>query len=675
MFLLVLALGYRRAFSEEAVGGVPANATSSDRLGLSTVLDEAVFEALVEGACTVGICLSVWAFGRAFGVTFTRPIKGKSGSKKIKGSKVAKAVAPATSMEFRRNTSPTGSSNSSNASDESLLCDANSSLHKFAGEEPGSSPFARCTSNTRVTSQEAARGTKERLSARATPSRSELTAETDKLAAAVRTDRATELPALFDAALARLQTVGVPETKEEQVAQLLLASLRACAAKRRFSEALNLYDHLASFQGFCRPSTWSLLMWAAVEANEFQRCRYFAKQLCKHGHPNSYDFANLVRYWTQARDVPGFVDLLKRLVENRCEIDLLSRNRALAHCVSQRAFDLADAIVEHLPQVPMDPIAFNTLMKGYAVEGLCDQCFRLYTKMRSQGIDPTDITFGILLDACVDAKQLHRAREIFADIKGAGHRMNVVLYTTFIKGLVNAGELKEATGVLDEMGSTGKVAPDLVTYSTLVKAHADAGNVWDASRLLDRMIKQGLTPDSVLYNIVLTGCCAKPMDASEIRCVLAWLVSRGLRPSTATFSVLVKAMCQNNCCREALEELQSAHANYGAWPEPRVYVQFAQACSRAGQGKLAVGAYSALVAATASSGEVLPEATHSRLYRLCASAGEASTAALLRASAATTPVHDGVREMDNILATTERVVADVRRRAQQKRVTVTPHAH
>merc|ERR1719359_2169487 len=116
-------------------------------------------------------------------------------------------------------------------------------------------------------------------------------------------------------------------------------------------------------------------------------------------------------------------------------------------------------------------------MKYNVRAGRLPRCFEMHAEMLEKGIEASEVTFGILLDACVGAKKLDDARKVFDDLCSSGLPLNVVHCTTYIKGLVGAGKLDEAADVVQEMTKSIGVKPDVVTYSTIVKGYSDIGDV------------------------------------------------------------------------------------------------------------------------------------------------------------------------------------------------------
>lgn len=550
-------------------------------------IDDPVGEAVSEAFYTLSFFLGIWVWGRTMGWKFGGSKSGKKAVSKVAlrgGDQAPRAVAaakPPKQVEVKL---------------DSL------DFHKGDGE-----------SSTQLR-QRQARGT--------------TASEADALAAAVRAGRAAELPRLFDLSVARVTRDAASAQSSREVAEtLFVACLRACAAKRCFIQALALYDHVKGRIGKACSNTWSLLLWGAVESNDFELCGELLQRLVESGTPTSYDFVNIVRYYANTGDQDAFVKTLSKLQASGCQIDVFARNRALSLCMIGRTVGLAQKIVELVPSVPMDAIAYNTMMKGFANVGDLVSCFAQYTEMRRADVMPTEMTFGILLDACIDDKQMEHARRVFTDLRDSGLPLNVILYTTFIKGLVNAGELTEAMAILDEMCDKATAKPDLVTFSTLVKAHASAGNVADCARLLERMLKMGIQPDSVLFNTILNGCCHKAMDPAQVLHVFSWLVNKGLQPSTATISVLIKAFSLSKSWGHALDVLEAAPARYGTWPEARVYGQLAQSCAKENDGQAALAAYASMVKAAGKQGIPVKSSHSARLQRVCAQCGQGARSA------------------------------------------------
>lgn len=444
------------------------------------------------------------------------------------------------------------------------------------------------------------------------------TAETDVLVAAVRAGRFLELPRLLDAAYRR---AGTGDTARAQATQHLLSTLRACTSMKKHREALSIYAHVADRVDEDSSAIWSLLLWSGVESGSFILCRGFYAKLSAIMPMSSNDFINSARCHAHWHDRPGLRHLLARQGAAGGRLDAITRNRALAACTTEGALDVAEELLaEGAWSEPLDTVAYNTLMKGYSRAGKYSSCFAMRERLEAAGLPMSEVTFGILLDACISAADFDRARAIFRDLTASSVHANAVHFTTLIKGLVGAGHLKEADALLEDMLRSPRARPDLITYSTLVKAYSDRGLVEPSLVLLERMIALGVRPDEVIFNSLLAGCTCRggqPMSAREVQAVFDRLLSHGLQPSTTTSSILLKALAQSGSWDEATRFLEEAPKRFGIKSEGRLYAQLIEACIRAGQSDRASQTYAALLGAAAKRGAPIDEQLSSRVLKQC----------------------------------------------------------
>merc|ERR1719401_1739767 len=108
--------------------------------------------------------------------------------------------------------------------------------------------------------------------------------------------------------------------------------------------------------------------------------------------------------------------------------------------------------------------------------------------MKIHGIEPSQITYGILLDGCINEGQVDKAELIFNSMLEDKCAINTVLYTTLIKGFARTGEIDKAMEVFRKMCAEKTASPDLITFSILMKANCDADRMEVAQDLLKSML-------------------------------------------------------------------------------------------------------------------------------------------------------------------------------------------
>lgn len=455
-----------------------------------------------------------------------------------------------------------------------------------------------------------------------------LACETESLVAAVCEGRAGQLPHLLDAARARAACDCSGAALSFVAADHLLSAVRACVKHSFFTEAIDAYDHSNPHIGVVQGIMWSLLLYSAVEAQDFGRCPEFCDRLLSISSFCGNDFVNMVRYHAHAGDIVSFEKMMSDLRGIGVRIDAIRRNRALAVCTTHRAIAMAEVLAaDSICELGMDTIGYNTLMKGHADADAPARCFQLYDDLIAIGLVPSNVTFGILLDACMSSTDVARAAQILDDMRRAGVELNVVHCTTYMKVLTRAGLLDDASNLLEKMQRSPATKPDLVAYSTLIKAYAYTGRVSDAMHWLEHMLQSCIVLDADLFNSVLTGCTLTRTEPQQVQYVLTWLVEHGLHATTKTLSITVQAFAQSRSWDAALDFLYGAHAWLHLVPENRLYSQLAFACSKANNSVGAFAAYAAMVKTSHRFGRPVSDSVNCRLRRVVKSCGSPSASA------------------------------------------------
>lgn len=428
-------------------------------------------------------------------------------------------------------------------------------------------------------------------------------------------------------------------------ATLLASCTRLCTSKQLFKEGLVIFDFFAEDPTLVSEdrSVWSCLLFCAVETKAFGRCHAFWEYLQKFGVPSNKDYGNMVRCACTQGDWRLSLSLIREMHKANLTVDSVMYNTALATCVTANQPDEARALLEEMEASNgvADVITYNTLSKGYAKFGKLEQCFELFRHMRSRNIKPSQVSYGILLDCCINEKKMDQAVEVFNEMTAQGLVMNTVLYTTLIKGFARAEQVNQAMSVYKQMREVGgkSVSPDLITFSILIKANCDAGRLEDALGLLNTMIEMQLCPDEVIFNNLLGGCVRE--NSSDLaKRLYNNMIEGGVKPSNATFSILVRLYAQNKMLDEAVEMLKHEPKARKVEPEPRLYVQLAQACLRERQGRRAIEVYKLMLEASSPTA-----AMHSSLLGMCMKLNMLDTAAEVLTLAAEHSVRIDVRDV------------------------------
>lgn len=179
-------------------------------------------------------------------------------------------------------------------------------------------------------------------------------------------------------------------------------------------------------------------------------------------------------------------------------------------CVGVGRLPEAEALLKSVAAAgeAQDVRAYNILLKHYSrAADAAVRLPRLLSRMEAAGVQPSPVTYNILVDGYVRTGAMHEARKAMQRAKQAGVRLDAWSYSSLVKGYTNAGDLAGAEAVLHDMRAAG-VGPNAVTYSTLLDGYVRAGDLRAALRTLDAMSAAGEAPTVVTYNTLLRGYAA-----------------------------------------------------------------------------------------------------------------------------------------------------------------------
>lgn len=208
------------------------------------------------------------------------------------------------------------------------------------------------------------------------------------------------------------------------------------------------------------------------------------------------------------------------------------------------------------------------------------ECFECLNQMLERGVEPDEITFGTLLDACIVGENLGAANEVVSLIIGQGRKMDTVMCTLFIKGLVRAACLPKALELYEEMKRRDATArPDVVTYSVLIKALVDKHELEKALQLVEDMTAAGHRPDDIILTHLLEGC-RHASNHNLGKKLFKEMVAAGVKPSDFTLVTMLKLHGRCGAHKEAYELVANWESLYGTKPGVIHYTCLMSGCLR-----------------------------------------------------------------------------------------------
>ncbi|KAK4385227.1 Pentatricopeptide repeat-containing protein, chloroplastic [Sesamum angolense] len=188
-------------------------------------------------------------------------------------------------------------------------------------------------------------------------------------------------------------------------------------------------------------------------------------------------------------------------------------------------FELYDEMLRTYGVKP-DLYTFNILIRGFCVNSMVDEAFRMFKEMERFECEPDLITYNTIVDGLCRAGKVNVARNVVNGMRKKSLRPNVVSYTTLIRGFCAKQEIDGAMDVFREMENLDEalkvfekmkemnVKQDSATYSMLIRTLCRKMKFDKAEELLDELFEQEIllrndntTPLAAAYNPIFEYLC------------------------------------------------------------------------------------------------------------------------------------------------------------------------
>lgn len=299
------------------------------------------------------------------------------------------------------------------------------------------------------------------------------------------------------------------------------AALSACADAGDCIRFRHLFDQMPAWNAPPDALTYNVLIKMCARAGRKDLVARVLHRILSSGlTPCATTFHSLVAAYVGFGDIPTAERIVQAMRERRTDICLLFRAVADDHIISH---DQQSCVLEDIVK-PWEQDEVPLLPKAYPPNS------RVYTTLMKGYMNA-----GRVEDVVAMLRAMRREGET-----SPASRPDHVTYTTVISTLVAAGDMERARAVLEEMGQAG-VAASRVTYNVLIKGYCQQLQAGKAKELLAvDMAEAGIQPDVVTYNTLIDGCVLTDDSAGAVA-LFNEMRERGIAPSAVSYTTLMKA--------------------------------------------------------------------------------------------------------------------------------------
>ncbi|XP_065881102.1 pentatricopeptide repeat-containing protein At3g09040, mitochondrial [Euphorbia lathyris] len=267
----------------------------------------------------------------------------------------------------------------------------------------------------------------------------------------------------------------------------------------------------------------------------------------------------------------------------------------------------AHEILECMPNRSV--VSMNALISGYAPTDLQEAVF-LFKVMQAEGLNPSEITFAILLDACCEPHLLNLGRQIhclilekglpyndeFLGVSLLGMYMNclrktdacnlfsefsnsksTILWTAMISGLSHNDYSDEALHFYQQMRGCNALC-DQATFVSVLKACAVLSSIRDGREIHSLILRTGFYSDELTCSS-LVDMYAK---CGEVKSAIQVFEQMPCKNDAICWNSMIVGFAKNGCADDALrifEKMKQAHVR----PDEVTFLGVLTACSHAGR--------------------------------------------------------------------------------------------
>jgi|Transcript_27399 pentatricopeptide repeat protein len=217
-----------------------------------------------------------------------------------------------------------------------------------------------------------------------------------------------------------------------------------------------------------------------------------ADHLRKSNEMSIQAFSALMKVYATCSMYNKACDLYEQIVEHGFEPDSVMYGCLMKFAVECGRTELAQKLSRVAPQ--LDIQNYMSLIQAAGRDKDIDRAFKVIEDMKVTGVKVDVAAFSCVLDVCVLAGDMQRARDLLVEMKRIGS-VDVVAYNILLKGFCNSGDTTSAMALLSEMDAAG-IQPNDVSFNSLINASAASGNFHEAWSLIEMMEKRGLKIDN-----------------------------------------------------------------------------------------------------------------------------------------------------------------------------------
>lgn len=224
--------------------------------------------------------------------------------------------------------------------------------------------------------------------------------------------------------------------------------------------------------------------------------------------------------------------------------------------------------------------SWTALISGFVQGGHCVDSFRIFKKLRREGVDIGEpFVLSSLIVGSATLAMLELGKQVHRLVIGLGYESNSYVSNALIDMYAKCSDVLAAEKIFSNMRKR-----DIVSWTSIIVGMAQHGRADEALSLYDEMALAGLKPNEVTFTGLIYACSHVGLVDKGRQLFKSMVVDHGLRPSLQHYTCLVDLYSRSGFLEEAENILNSMPFK----PDEAAWAALLSACSQAGKNKIGV---------------------------------------------------------------------------------------
>lgn len=220
----------------------------------------------------------------------------------------------------------------------------------------------------------------------------------------------------------------------------------------------------------------------------------------------------------------------------------------------------SEAIIskERADQIRQHPHLIDSFIKTRMTLNQPDKAIVAWNLIGKVGLKPSLRTWNLMLDGLRKTGNVDGIKNIWVKLAKSGVKLDTVIWTTRVAGLIDCGDVEGGLQALEEMArlwekdptKTTAVAPTIEPVNAALAGLVHRKELGIAEKLLAWAGKKGIQPDVVTFNTMLRMVIRDGNRHEDVEQLFAAMQAQGVRANEATFVIILDASFSEDAVRD-----------------------------------------------------------------------------------------------------------------------------